>query len=98
MSLLAISGDVASRFEEAALGAARLLDFELIGESRLENLIAEEFGGLTIPERAWRPAVVSILARLATEHHLVIAVSGAESLFAPMPSLLRAGITGSEVR
>jgi hypothetical protein len=98
MALLAISGDAASRFEEAALGAARLLDFELVSESRLENLLAEEFGGVAIPDRAWRPAVVSILARLATENHLVIAAAGAESLFMPMPLLLRAGIAASEAR
>jgi hypothetical protein len=98
MALLTISGEPASRWEEAAHGAAQLLKFELITEARLDQWIREEFGEAAIPERAWRSAVVSIIARLATEHHLVIAVPGAEALFAPMPMLLRAAIVASEAR
>jgi len=60
--------------------------------------VAQEFGGTDIPARAWRPAVVSILARLATQHHLVVAASGAESLFGPLPLVLRAGIASPEAR
>ncbi len=98
MALLTISGEPASRWEEVAHGAAHLLKFELITQARLEQWIAEEFGDAAIPERAWRWAVVSIAARMAAEHHLVIAVPGAEALFAPMPMLLRAGIVAPEAR
>jgi len=98
MALLTISGEPASRWEEVAHGAAQLLKFELIAEARLEQWIAEEFGDTAIPERAWRSSVVSIAARMATEHHLVIAVPGAESLFGAMPMLLRAGIVAPEAR
>jgi hypothetical protein len=42
--------------------------------------------------------VVSILSRMATEHHLVVALAGAESLFRPMPMLLRAGVLAPEAR
>ncbi|HEY7334222.1 MAG TPA: cytidylate kinase family protein [Bryobacteraceae bacterium] len=98
MALLTISGEPASRFEEVAQAAARLLRFESIGEARLSQLLVEEFGEIAIPDRAWRAAVASIVARLAAEHHLVIALPGAESLLMPMPLLLRAGIVASEAR
>jgi hypothetical protein len=98
MALLTISGEPASRFEEAAHGVAQLLRFELVTESRLSQWITEEFGEAPIPARAWRPAVASIVARMATEHHLVVALPGAEALFQPMPQLMRAGIVASEAR
>src|SRR5580704_8630121 len=98
MALLTISGDPASRFDEVANGAAQLLGFELVTGSRLAPWIVEEFGDAELPDRAWRAAVTSIVARLATEHHLVVALPGAEALFAPMPLLLRAGIVATETR
>jgi hypothetical protein len=98
MALLTISGEPASRWEEVAHGAAQLLKFELITEARLQPWISEEFGETAIPDRAWRAAVVSILARMAAEHHLVIALPGAEVLFGPMPMLLRAAVTAPEAR
>src|SRR5215470_17802928 len=96
MALLTISGAPASRWEEVAHGAAQLLRFELVTETRLAEWIAEEFGDVAIPDRAWRFAVVSILARMATEHHLVVALAGAESLFDPTPILLRVGVFAPE--
>jgi hypothetical protein len=98
MALLTISGEPASRWEEVAHGAAQLLRFELVTAARLDQWIAEEFGETAIPDRAWRSAVASILARVAAEHHLVIALAGAEALFGPMPMLLRAGIVAPEGR
>jgi hypothetical protein len=98
MALLTISGDPASRWEEVAHGAAQLLRYELITETRLQQWMTEEFGAASIPDRAWKPAVVSILARLAAEHHLVVALTGAEALFTPFPMLLRAGIVAPEPR
>jgi hypothetical protein len=98
MALLTISGEPASRWEEVAHGAAQLLRFELVTESRVEQWISQEFGSTPIPDRAWRQAVASILARMATEHHLVIAITGAESLFAPMPMLLRGGVVAPSAR
>jgi hypothetical protein len=98
MALLTISGEPASRFEEIAHSAAQRLHFELVTESRLAPLLIDEFGESPIPDRAWRPAVASIVARLATEHHLVVAVTAAESLFDPMPILLRCGIVAAEAR
>src|SRR5579885_902318 len=91
MALLTISGEPASRWEEAAHIVARLLKFELITEARLEQWLRDEFSGSEIAARAWRPAVTSIAARMAAEHHLVIAAAGAEALFGAMPMLLRGG-------
>lgn len=98
MALLTLSGDPASRFEEIAHSVAQALHFQLVTESRLAPWMLEEFGNASVPDRAWRPAVASLVARMAAEHHLVVALGGAESLFDPMPILLRAGIVASESR
>ncbi len=96
MALLTISGDPASRWEEVAQGVAQLLDFELVTETRLAQWMAEEFGETTLSARAWAPAAVAVLARLAREHPLLIALDGAEHLFRPAPWVLRARITTSD--
>ncbi len=93
MALLTISGDPASRWEEVARGAAQLLNFELVSETRLAQWMAEEFGDTPIPARAWASAAVAVLARLAREHPLVIALEGSEHLFRSAPWLLRARVT-----
>src|ERR1700722_19968351 len=98
MALLTISGDPASRWEEVAHAAAQLLRFELVTEARLAQWMTEEFGDHNIPETAWKLAAVSILTRMATSHHLVIADAGAESLFTRLPMLRRAGIVAPEAR
>jgi hypothetical protein len=90
MALLTISGDVASRWEEMARSAAQMLDFELVTEARLSQWMTEEFGEAAIPARMWRAAAVTVLARLSKEHHLAIAVEGAERLFPAMGQVLRA--------
>lgn len=98
MALLTISGEPASRWEEAAHGAARLLNFELVTENRLVKWMTEEFGEDAVPDRAWKPAVVSIVARMAAANHLVVALPGAESLFGSLPIVFRAGIVAPEAR
>lgn len=96
MAILTISGPAASRFEEVAHGCAQLLGFELVTESRLSQWMTEQFGETPVPHRAWRPAAISILARLATEHHLVLCLWGAESLFPSSPFTFRVGIVAPE--
>ena len=96
MALLTISGDPASRWEEVAQGVAQLLEFELVTQTRLAQWMTEEFGDAAIPARAWAPAAVAVLARLAREHALLIALDGAEHLFRPAPWVLRARITASD--
>ena len=96
MALLTISGDPASRWEEVAQAVAQLLDFELVTETRLAQWMAEEFGETPLPARVWAPAAVAVLARLAREHPLLIALDGAEHFFRPAPWVLRARITTSD--
>jgi hypothetical protein len=98
MAMLTISGEPASRWEEVAHGAAQLLQFELVTEARLAQWMTDEFGKVAVPDRAWRPAVVSILTRMAVEHHLVVALTGSEALFGALPMLLRAGVVAPEAR
>jgi hypothetical protein len=98
MGVLTISGEPGSRWEEVAHGAAQLLQFELVTETRMAQWMAEEFGETAVSAKAWRPAVISILARIATERHLVVALTGAEALFGAMPSVLRATIVAPEPR
>jgi cytidylate kinase len=98
MALLTISGDPASRWEEVAHGAAQLLGFELVTASRLAKWFAEEFGEATVPARAWRPAAVAVLARLAQQHHMVIALEGSEQLFRPLPQLWRARVIAPDAQ
>ena len=92
MALLTISGDPASRWEEVAHGTAQILGFELVTEARLAQWMAEEFGDAAIPVRTWKLAAIAVLTRFATEHHLVVAIDGAEHLFPALPLLMRARI------
>jgi hypothetical protein len=104
--MLTVTGDPASRFEEVAHGVAHLLQFELVTEARLAQWLGQEFGAESgeapVPDRAWRPAVASILARMAAEHHMVVAAAGSEAIFETLPdmapSLLRAAIVAPVVR
>ena len=87
MALLTISGETASGWEEVAHGAASLLHFELVTEACLAQWVTEEFGNRIYP-RAWKAAATSVSRFVATEHHLSIAVEGAERLFDPLPLLM----------
>ncbi len=60
--------------------------------------MAQEFVDTPLPDRAWRPAVVSILARIAAEHHMVVALDGSEGLLGQMPMVLRASVIAPESR
>ncbi|HBY58908.1 MAG TPA: hypothetical protein DEH78_03745 [Solibacterales bacterium] len=97
MSLITISGEPGCRQAEVARLVAQTLQFELITESRLETLLSEEFGaGNEIPDKAYPAAVASVLAHLATGHHLVAAVAGAELIFVRFANVLRAHVVAPE--
>lgn len=99
MGLITVSGEPGSRHEEVARLTAQRLHFELVNDSRLSATIAEEFGAdAKIPDRAWRHVAAHILARLATEHHLVVATPGAELLFRSFPNWLRVQVVAPESR
>ena len=99
MALITISGQPGSRHEEVARLTAQLLHFELVTEPRLRGVFAEEFGSeAAVPDKAFAPAAVSVVARLAIGHHLVLAVEGAELLFRDFPGLLRICVVAPESR
>lgn len=77
--------------------AAQRLEFELVTQSRMEALAAAEFGPETaIPESAWADVTASILARLATEHHLVYCAEGAEQIYSHFHGMLRIRVVAPE--
>ena len=99
MGLITISGQPGCRHEEVARLAAQTLSFELVTDSRLRAMIDQEFGGETaLPDKAFPDAVLSLVARLATEHHLVVSTEGAELLFQSLPGVLRVQVVAPESR
>ncbi|MEN6607466.1 MAG: cytidylate kinase family protein [Bryobacteraceae bacterium] len=99
MALITISGEPGCRHEEVARLTAQRLGFELITESRLGTMIEQEFGASTpISDKAYRHALLSVLARLATEHHLVVCAFGVEHIFQNFLGVLRVQIAAPEFR
>src|SRR6185369_12305363 len=97
MALIAVSGHPGCRFEEVARISSQRLGFELLTQNRIRSLTEEEFGANTkIPDRAWPSLVTSILARLATEHHLVYCALGGEVSGKYFPGTLRVHVVAPE--
>src|SRR5262245_13502388 len=97
MGLIAVSGHPGCRFEEVARITASRLGFELLTQKRIESLASEEFGSRTaIPDRAYASLVTSLLARLATEHHLVYCAVGGELVAGHFPGMLRVHVVAPE--
>jgi cytidylate kinase len=97
MALIAVSGHPGCRYEEVARVAAQRLGFELLTQSRLRVLTSEEFGAdARIPEKAYSSLVTSILARLATEYHIVYCAVGGEVQARHFPGMLRVHIVAPE--
>jgi cytidylate kinase len=97
MGLIAISGQAGCRFEEVARITAQVLDFELVTESRMADLIQQEFGpGASIPEKAYTDAVASVIARLAAEHHIVLCGEGGALPARYFPGMLRVHVVAPE--
>ena len=60
-------------------------------------MIAAEFGeSLQIPDQAWRPLTVSILASLGAKGHVVVCGAGAELLSRDLPGMLRLHLIAPE--
>jgi hypothetical protein len=97
MALIAISGHPGCRYEEIARLAAHRLQFELLTQARIQALIDQEFGpGAPVSPKAYPSLVTSILARLATEHHLVYCAVGGELQARHFPGMLRVHIVAPE--
>jgi len=97
MALIAVSGHPGCRYEEVARLAAQRLGFELLTQSRLRDLTTQEFGAETAtPDKAYSSLVTSILARLATEYHIVCCLVGGEVQARHFPGMLRVHVVAPE--
>ena len=97
MALIAVSGHPGCRFEEVARFTAQRLGFELLTQSRIRALTEAEFGiDAKIPDKACASLVTSILARLATEHHLVYCAVGGEVQARDFLGMLRVHVVAPE--
>jgi cytidylate kinase len=97
MAFITVSGEPGCRHEELARMAARRLECELITEPDLAKMIAAEFGeSIRIPDLAWRPLTVSILATLGTERHVLVSSTGAELLSRELAAMLRLHVVAPE--
>jgi cytidylate kinase len=97
MALIAVSGQPGCRFEEVARLCAHRLGFELVNESRIQSLIESEFGAQAgAKQKARGDLVASILAQLATEHHLIYCAAGAEMLSRQFPGALRVHVVAPD--
>src|SRR5690348_8187163 len=97
MALIAVSGHPGCRYEEVARICAQRLSFELLTQSRIQALAGEEFGAeAAIPDRAYSSLVTSVLARLATQHHIVYCAVGGEVLARHFPGMLRVHVVAPE--
>ena len=97
MALIAVSGHPGCRFEEVARLAAHQLGFELLTQARIQLLTEQEFGVETrIPDKAYPSLVTSILARLATQCHLVYCAMGGELHVRHFPGMLRVHVVAPE--
>ena len=99
MAFISISGEPGCRHEELARIVSRRLNCELMPDMRLVEMIAAEFGASNgIPDKAWRHLATSILARLGSQQHLLIASIGSELLFVNLPGVLRVHVLAPESR
>jgi cytidylate kinase len=97
MALIAVSGHPGCRFEEVARISAQRLGFELLTQSRLRVLIEKEFGvDAKIPDKAYPSLITSILARLATEAHVVYCALGGELQARHFSGMLRVHVVAPE--
>jgi cytidylate kinase len=97
MALIAVSGHPGCRFEEVARLAAQRLGFELLTQARIAELTSQEFGsGAAAPDKAYSSLVTSVLARLATTHHLVCCAAGGELQARYFPGMLRVHVVAPE--
>jgi cytidylate kinase len=97
MALIAVSGHPGCRFEEVARISAQRLGFELLTQARIGTAAREEFGeGAEIHPKAWPSLATSVLAKLATEHHIVYCAVGGELQARHFPGMLRVHVVAPE--
>ncbi len=95
--MVTITGEPGCRVEEAARRVAARIGFELVSESRLREMVAEEFGGeAALPDKLYPAGLTVILARLACHHHTVVCALGVESMVRQFPGAFRVGLAASD--
>jgi len=98
MAVLTVSGQPGCRVEEVARLTAQKLGIELFTESALNRLVEEQFGSAPeLPDKAWPHLLSSILARVASKHHVAVCLPGAEFVLRSYPAVLRAYIVAPAV-
>ena len=92
------AGAHAWQLGDAQAAASRLrAGFELLTQSRLRTLTDQEFGADTkIPDKAFPSLITSILARLATEAHVVYCAIGGELQARHFGGMLRVHVVAPE--
>jgi cytidylate kinase len=99
MAFISVSGEPGCRHQELARMSAQRLPCELVTDSKLSETMAAEFGANgEIPDKAWPHLATSILAKLGTQQHLVIASLGSEFLLHNIPGVLRVHVVAPESR
>lgn len=97
MALITLFGEPGCRTEEVARIVAQRLGWDLVTNARLQSLRGGEFVTSAVSEKIYPQVVLSVLARLASEHHLVTTASGAEVITPrDFPALLRVHVIASE--
>jgi hypothetical protein len=98
MALIALTGEPGCRYEETGRVAALRLSYELVTGMRLASLIEQQFGtNLTYPPRLYPDLAASVLARLATENHLVITAEDADVITRPIGKPFRVRVVAPEM-
>jgi len=99
VAFISVSGEPGCRHEELARLTTQRLNFELLTESQIGDLVLAEFGASNgIPDRAWPHLARAILAKRGVERHLVISSTGAEFLLYGLPDVLRAHVIAPDSR
>jgi hypothetical protein len=82
MAFISFSGEPGCRDAKLARLTAQRLECELVTEPDLARMIAAEFGeSIRIPDGAWRPLAVSILAGFGTKGGTVVVCGAGPSYF-----------------
>jgi len=97
MGLITITGQPGCRVDEVARILRKILSFELLPGSRIESLLAKEFGSAeAVPEKAWLDAAASLLAPILPQRHLIVTGNSVHLMGKIFPGTLRVQIVAPE--
>lgn len=97
MALISISGEPGCGLPELARMLGNRLQWDLVDEARLGEMIASQFPRRSqIPDKAWPHLASAVLAKLGAERHLIVLGVGSELLLRDLPGRLRLHVTAPE--